>query len=258
MRLPLHDFFIAKSLDALKAGGILAVVTSHYTLDKQNASTREYLAERADFLGAIRLPSNAFKREGTSVVTDIVFLRKRAAGEPARHADPAWLETAPLSIEGTQIPINRYFLNHPGMVLGSYSRQDRLYDSTYSLAATGDLSTQLKAAISTLPDAASVLQVAVQNPSNANSVLQLAVQQVSPAAFTPPPVERHITEGSFFVGNDRTIHQVEGGQSQPVVDRGTQLKANGTMTGKRLAAPGFLTRPRPPRAPVAERWLAGG
>ena len=74
----LHDFFLAKSVDALAPGGVLALVTSHYTLDKQNAAIREYLAERADFLGAIRLPSDAFKREGTSVVTDIVFLRKRA------------------------------------------------------------------------------------------------------------------------------------------------------------------------------------
>ena len=82
-KLPLHDFFIAKSLDALKPGGVLALVTSHYTLDKQNAAIREELAAKADFLGAIRLPSDAFKREGTAVVTDIVFLRKRASGQEA-------------------------------------------------------------------------------------------------------------------------------------------------------------------------------
>ena len=78
-KLSLHDFFIAKSVDALKPGGILAVVTSHFTLDKQNAAVREQLAAQADFLGAIRLPSDAFKNEGTRVVTDIVFLRKRAS-----------------------------------------------------------------------------------------------------------------------------------------------------------------------------------
>ena len=99
------------------------LVTSHYTLDKQNAAIREYLADKADFLGAIRLPSDAFKREGTAVVTDIVFLRKRPVGETAKHADPAWLETAPLAIEGVDIPINRYFLNHPEMVLGSLQPQ---------------------------------------------------------------------------------------------------------------------------------------
>ncbi len=94
-RFSIHDYFIAKATDALKPGGILAVVTSHFTLDKQNAAIRQYLAERADFLGAIRLPSTAFKNEGTAVVTDIVFLRKRGPGEEAHHADPDWLDNCP-------------------------------------------------------------------------------------------------------------------------------------------------------------------
>ena len=152
LRLSLHDFFFAKSIDALKPGGVLALVTSHFTLDKQNAAIREYLAERADFLGAIRLPSDAFKREGTSVVTDIVFLRRRGAGEPASHVDPAWLDTEPLPIEGAPIPINRYFLRHPEMVLGAWSRKDRLYDAGYSVIARGDLAVSLTAAIRHLPE----------------------------------------------------------------------------------------------------------
>ncbi len=89
-KLALHDYFFAKSIDALKPGGVLALVTSHYTLDKQNASIREYLGSKADFIGAIRLPSDAFKREGTAVVTDILILRKRAPGEPARHQEAEW------------------------------------------------------------------------------------------------------------------------------------------------------------------------
>src|SRR5205807_1409996 len=102
-KLSLHDFFFAKSIDALRPGGVLALVTSHFTLDKQNAAIREYLAQRADFLGAIRLPSDAFKREGTSVVADILFLRKRANGAPVNHADPEWLGIAPLSIDGIEV-----------------------------------------------------------------------------------------------------------------------------------------------------------
>ncbi len=78
-KLSLHDYFFAKSIDALKPGGVMALVTTHFTLDKQNAAIREYLASKADFVGAIRLPSDAFKREGTAVVTDILFLRKRSA-----------------------------------------------------------------------------------------------------------------------------------------------------------------------------------
>ncbi|HTU89417.1 MAG TPA: hypothetical protein VMF69_04910, partial [Gemmataceae bacterium] len=130
-KFSLHDYFMCKSVDALKPGGILAVVTSHFSLDRQNAAAREYLAGRADFLGAIRLPSDAFHREGTSVVTDIVFLRKRAPGEPARHADPDWLTVAPLSIDGAEVAINNYFHHHPRMVLGDWTRKDTLYGEGY-------------------------------------------------------------------------------------------------------------------------------
>ncbi len=90
-KLSLHDYFFAKSIDALKPGGVLALVTSHFTLDKQNAAIREYLASKADFVGAIRLPSDAFKREGTAVVTDILFLRKRApASLPTTSMPTGW------------------------------------------------------------------------------------------------------------------------------------------------------------------------
>jgi hypothetical protein len=139
-KLSLHDFFIAKSVDALKPGGVLALVTSHFTLDKQNAGAREYLAAKADFVGAIRLPADAFKREGTAVVTDILVLRKRATGEPEHHADPDWLGVASLAIDGAEVGINRYFLNHPDMVLGTWSRKDTLYGGEgYSVTGNGDL-----------------------------------------------------------------------------------------------------------------------
>ena len=101
----IHDYFFAKSTGALKPGGVVALVTTHYTLDKQNAFIREYLADKADFVGAIRLPSDAFKREGTSVVTDIVFLRKRSLDEPPKHVDPAWLTTEAKDIDGTTVSV---------------------------------------------------------------------------------------------------------------------------------------------------------
>ena len=222
-KLPLHDFFFAKSIDALKPGGVLALVTSHFTLDKQNGALREYLAEKADFVGAIRLPSDAFKREGTAVVTDIVFLRKRDRGEPARHVDPDWLGIAPLEIDGAEVPVNRYFLNHPHMVLGAWSRKDTLYGGEgYSLTSTGDLPSQLRQAVDRLPQFAPIRASEVED---------------HPApAFTPPPPERHIGEGSFFIGDDRIVYQSEGGQGVPVVYGGTTLRADGTLTGKRLAA----------------------
>src|SRR5271166_5136625 len=232
-KLSLHDFFIAKSVDALKPGGVLAVVTSHYTLDKQNAAIREHLAGQADFLGAIRLPSDAFKREGTAVVTDILFLRKRAPGQEPSHTDADWLETVSIPLAGADIPINRYFDRHPEMALGEFSRKDTLYGGEgFSIIGNGELAEQLAAAIRRLPEA-----VAAPAASPA------AKEPPVPAFTPPPPLERHIAEGSFFIGKpapaeagDRTIRQMMDGQAVPVAYGGTLLKADGTMTGKRLAA----------------------
>jgi hypothetical protein len=221
-KLSLHDYFFAKSIDALKPGGILALVTSHFTLDKQNAAIREYLASKADFVGAIRLPSDAFKREGTAVVTDIVFLRKRTPGEPARHADTDWLGVAPLAIDGVEVPVNRYFLNHPEMVLGNWSGKDTLYGEGYSVLGNGELASHLQQAVAHLPEFAPI------EPSQ--------VEDRPAPKFTPPPPDRHITEGSFFVDEDRSICQSQDGQAVPVVYGGTKLTAYGTMTGRRLAA----------------------
>lgn len=221
-KLSLHDFFFAKSIDALRPGGVLALVTTHFTLDKQNAAIREYLSSQADFVGAIRLPSNAFKREGTSVVTDIAFLRKRSNDEPIRHCDSDWLEIAPLPIEGTEVSINRYFLNHPEMVLGTWSRKDTLYGEGYSVTGSGELESLLQDAIQRLPEYV---------PSPASPSLA----SLSPTLARPPP-ERHVTEGSFYIDDHGAICQCLEGQVVPVVYGGTKLRAGGTQTGRRLVA----------------------
>ena len=222
-KLSLHDYFFAKSIDALKPGGVMALVTTHFTLDKQNAAIREYLGSKADFVGAIRLPSDAFKREGTAVVTDIVFLRKRAPGEPERHVDPDWLDVGPLSVEGADVTINRYFLNHPEMVLGTFTRKDTLYGGEgYSVTGSGDLAWQLKDAITRLPRFSGL------QPSTD--------REAAAPAFTPPPPERHIGEGSFFIGDDQIVYQSEGGQGVPVVYGGKTLRSDGTLIAKRLCA----------------------
>ena len=89
----IHDYFFAKSLDKVRPGGVMALITSRYTMDKQDATIRRYLAERADLLGAIRLPNTAFKANaGTEVTTDILFLQKRAPGAPA--SGEAWQDLA--------------------------------------------------------------------------------------------------------------------------------------------------------------------
>jgi N12 class adenine-specific DNA methylase len=144
------------------------------------------------------------------------------AGQPANHVDPDWLSVAPLSIEGAAVPVNRYFLTHPEMVLGSWSRKDTLYGEGYSVIGNGDLAQQLAEAIRRLPRYA---------PLQASPA-----QEATTAAFTPPPPLPHITEGSFFVRDDRTLCQSLDGQAVPVTYGGTALTAYGTMTGKRLAA----------------------
>ncbi len=110
----IHDYFFGKTLDKVRPGGIVAFITSKGTLDKPNSAVREYLAERADLLGAVRLPNNAFLRNaGTEVTSDILFLQKRE--NPPEHL-PDWVE---VSQTGDKIPINKYFLRHPEMVLGT-------------------------------------------------------------------------------------------------------------------------------------------
>ena len=200
-------------------------------MDKQNAGLREQLSNQADFLGAIRLPSTAFAKEGTRVVTDILCLRKRAAGADVNHTDPEWLETEPLAIEGIDIPINRYFLRHPEMVLGTWTRQDRLYasESGYSLLAHGDLAMQLQDAVGRLPEGVFTCTKQSERAAAADK------PQTSPAPL--PPLEPHITEGSFFIDNDKTILQVQQGEGVPVTHGDTPLRADSAgLLGKRLAA----------------------
>ena len=141
----IHDYFIAKSLDLVRPGGVVAVVTSSGTMDKKDSSVREYLANRADLVGAIRLPNNAFQRNAnTSVVADILFLQKRdrAAVERAEWVD---LGTTP---EG--YPINQYFAQHPEMVLGEITTGSTQYgkqETTVKPIEGADLAQQLKAAV---------------------------------------------------------------------------------------------------------------
>ena len=141
----IHDYFIAKSLDLVRPGGVVAVVTSSGTMDKKDSSVREYLANRADLVGAIRLPNNAFQRNAnTSVVADILFLQKRdrAAVERAEWVD---LGTTP---EG--YPINQYFEQHPEMVLGEITTESTQYgkqETTVKPIEGADLAQQLKAAV---------------------------------------------------------------------------------------------------------------
>ena len=112
----IHNYFFAKALDKIHPGGVLALVTSRYTMDAKDGRVRRYLAERADLLGAVRLPNNAFKKNaGTEVVSDIIFLQKREQLRDLSEETPEWVEVG----ENEQgFNINQYFINHPEQVLG--------------------------------------------------------------------------------------------------------------------------------------------
>ena len=141
----IHNYFAAKMLDQVRPGGIAAFVTSRYTLDAKDESVRRYLAERGELLGAIRLPNNAFRANaGTDVVSDIIFLQKREA--PAMEL-PDWVHVG-TTPEG--FTVNRYFIDHPDMVLGTPTAESTQYgrqDYTVAPIEGADLSEQLHEAV---------------------------------------------------------------------------------------------------------------
>ncbi|WP_052888108.1 DEAD/DEAH box helicase family protein [Thermogemmatispora carboxidivorans] len=117
LRSSIHDYFFAKSLEKVRPGGVMALITSHYTMDKKDDVIRRHLVDKADLIGAIRLPNTAFKgNAGTEVVTDILFLRKREEGtEPTGEQ---WAETGTTWVDGHEITLNEYYIRHPEMMLG--------------------------------------------------------------------------------------------------------------------------------------------
>ena len=147
--LLIHDYFFVKTLDKVRPGGIVAFITSKGTLDKQDSTVREYLAQRADILGAVRLPNKAFSRNaGTDVTTDILFLQKRA--QPPEQV-PDWVH---LGQTADGIPINRYFETHPDMVLGTMAWDKSMYgnerETTCAPIPGIELADQLSEALSKL------------------------------------------------------------------------------------------------------------
>ncbi len=142
----IHDYFFAKSLDQVRPGGVIAFVTSKGTLDKQSPEVRKYIAQRAELLGAIRLPNTAFKANaGTEVTSDIIFLKKR---EQPVNIEPDWVH---LGQTEDGIPVNAYFAEHPEMILGTMVREDGMYGNANETACVpiegADLAEQLAEAI---------------------------------------------------------------------------------------------------------------
>ena len=141
----IHNYFFAKALEQVRPGGVVAFVTSRYTMDAKDSAARKYIAQRADFLGAIRLPNNAFRANaGTDVVSDIIFLQKR---DRPIEIEPDWVH---LGANADGFAINQYFIDHPEMVLGRQTSESTQYgrqDFTVAPAEGADLAEQLSGAI---------------------------------------------------------------------------------------------------------------
>jgi N12 class adenine-specific DNA methylase len=222
-RLMLHDYFFAKSLDAVRPGGLLAFITSAGTMNKMETKPREYLAERAEFLGGIRLPSSAFKQSsGTEVTTDILFFKRRPEGRITipEGEMPSWTQTGPRSLpnaEGTTTEgnVSQYFNENPEMVLGREGFFDKLYKDRYAVHQQPgtNLETDLRAAMEKLPKD-------VMEP-------ELSPEQKAELDFASGQTK----DGSYYL-KDGKLMQYRGGAGHEVMSRGKGITGGVTKADR--------------------------
>ncbi len=212
--LRLHDYFIARSIDLLKPGALAAFVTSHGTLDKADTTARKHIAKSADLIAAIRLPEGSFRWDaGTDVVVDILFFRKRKAGES--EGDQTWLdvdEVRPATDDEGAIHVNRWFARHPDFVLGTHALTSGPFGETYTCLprAGDDLETALTAAIQHLP-----ADFYDGEPTPIDIDLEDELGEIVDLQSR----ERAIREGSFFLDRSKGLMQMLDGSAVPVTVR---------------------------------------
>ncbi len=212
--LRLHDYFIVKALRLLKPGALAAFVTSHGTMDKVDATAREQIAKSADLIAAFRLPEGSFRADaGTDVVVDILFFRKRKAGEP--EGDISWLdleEVRPATEDEGAIRVNRWFARYQDFVLGAHALRRSIYgpDETYTCLPPPavDLEEALMAAISLLPEAL--------YDGEPDAIGIDGEDEDDAPADGLRRGDRHLREGSFFVDHRHGLMQVVDGEPVPV------------------------------------------
>ncbi len=170
----IHNYFFAKAIDQVRPGGIVAFVTSRYTMDSKDSTARKHMAERADLLGAIRLPNNAFKANaGTDVVSDILFLQKR--DRPIDH-EPDWVQ---LGKTEDGFAINQYFVDHPEMVLGQLTLESTQYghDLTVAPIEGAVLADQLAEAVQHIEGNYTAVEIAAPDVRRCGSTAQNAARR---------------------------------------------------------------------------------
>ena len=197
----IHNYFFAKTIDQIRPGGVIAFVTSRFTMDSKDSSARKYMAERADLLGAIRLPNNAFKANAsTEVVSDILFLQKR--DRPA-DIEPAWVQ---LGQTEDGFNINQYFVDHPEMVLGNLELESTQYGHDLTVASIEDanLADQLTEAVQHIEGQYTAVEIAA--PDVADAEVQ---RKTLPADPTVKNFSYTVVDGEIYYRENSIMTQIE-------------------------------------------------
>ena len=197
----IHNYFFAKAIDQVRPGGIVAFVTSRYTMDSKDSTARKHIAERADLLGAIRLPNNAFRANaGTDVVSDIIFLQK--LDRPA-DIEPAWVQ---LGKTEDGFAINQYFVDHPEMVLGQLTMESTQYghDLTVAPIEGTSLADQLAEAVQHIEGNYTAVEIAAPDVADAE-----AQRKTLPADPTVKNFSYTVVDGEIYYRENSIMTQIE-------------------------------------------------
>ena len=197
----IHNYFFVKAIDQIRPGGIVAFVTSRYTMDSKDSTARKHMAERADLLGAIRLPNNAFRANaGTDVVSDIIFLQKR--DRPA-DIEPAWVQ---LGQTEDGFTLNSYFVDHPEMVLGNLELESTQYghDLTVAPIEGTSLADQLAEAVQHIEGNYTAVEIAAPDVSDAE-----AQRKTLPADPTVKNFSYTVVDGEIYYRENSIMTQIE-------------------------------------------------
>ena len=198
----IHNYFFAKAIDQVRPGGVVAFVTSRYTMDSKDSTARKHMAERADLLGAIRLPNNAFRANaGTDVVSDIIFLQKR--DRPIDH-EPEWVQ---LGKTKDGFTINQYFVDHPEMVLGEMTTESTQYgreEFTVAPIKGAVLADQLAEAVQHIEGNYTAVEIAAPDVADAE-----AQRKTLPADPTVKNFSYTVVDGEIYYRENSIMTQVE-------------------------------------------------
>ena len=208
----IHDYFLAKTLEQVRPGGVIAFITSKGTMDKASPDVRRYIAQRAELLGAIRLPNNAFKANaGTEVTSDILFLQKR---EHPIDIEPDWIH---LGRTADGIPINSYFVDHPNMMLGRMQWDKSMYgnekETTCEPIPGADLAQQLHAAVRNIDGKYKRIEISEMDMNSERTI----------------PADPDVRNFSYALVNGQVYYRENSVMTRPVLNQTTQERVKGMI-----------------------------